>query len=252
LTEQEAEATLEFIASRSQSFGDWLDSRPEDDEPLSPEEHATSRRWSTVKIGGTTYTYDNADELEKAGEITYTYNKMGERTKTTPKVGAEVVTYEYNQAGVLTGVKRETPEIKDTYTYDGNNLRVSQTINGTKHSSPGTRPKTSAHSQRWDLQLHLWAGRPAFRADQQLRNATLPTPRPTWFNASNHRYDGSKEGAYTYDAYGNAEHTGSATTHLDTTASTPHRHRTHIPQGARVRPPDSTVPQRGPGTRGYG
>jgi hypothetical protein len=40
LTEQEAEATLEFIASRGQSFGDWLDSRPEDDEPLSAEEQA--------------------------------------------------------------------------------------------------------------------------------------------------------------------------------------------------------------------
>ncbi len=40
LTEQEAEATLEFIAARGQSFGDWLDSRPEDDEPLSPEEQA--------------------------------------------------------------------------------------------------------------------------------------------------------------------------------------------------------------------
>jgi hypothetical protein len=40
LTEQEAEATLEFIAARGQSFGDWLDSRPEDDEPLSSEEDA--------------------------------------------------------------------------------------------------------------------------------------------------------------------------------------------------------------------
>jgi hypothetical protein len=40
LTEQEAEATLEFTASRGQSFGDWLDSRPEDDEPLSSEEQA--------------------------------------------------------------------------------------------------------------------------------------------------------------------------------------------------------------------
>lgn len=40
LSEQEAEATLEFIASRGQSFGDWLDSRPDDDEPLSPDEQA--------------------------------------------------------------------------------------------------------------------------------------------------------------------------------------------------------------------
>ena len=40
LTEQEAEAALDFIASRGQSFGDWLDARPEDDEPLTPEEQA--------------------------------------------------------------------------------------------------------------------------------------------------------------------------------------------------------------------
>lgn len=40
LTEQDAEATLEFIASRGQSFGDWLESRPENDEALSVEEQA--------------------------------------------------------------------------------------------------------------------------------------------------------------------------------------------------------------------
>lgn len=39
LTEQEAEATLDFIASRGQDdFARWLDSRPEDDEPLTDEE----------------------------------------------------------------------------------------------------------------------------------------------------------------------------------------------------------------------
>lgn len=40
LSEQEAKATLDFIASRGQSFGDWLDARPEDDEPLSAEDQA--------------------------------------------------------------------------------------------------------------------------------------------------------------------------------------------------------------------
>jgi Ser/Thr protein kinase RdoA (MazF antagonist) len=40
LTEEEAEATLDFIAARGQSFEDWLDSRPEDDEPLTAEEQA--------------------------------------------------------------------------------------------------------------------------------------------------------------------------------------------------------------------
>jgi len=39
LTEQEAEATLDFIASREcDDFARWLDSRPEDDEALTAEE----------------------------------------------------------------------------------------------------------------------------------------------------------------------------------------------------------------------
>jgi hypothetical protein len=40
LSEQEAEATLDFIASRGESFADWLDARPEDDEPLSTDDQA--------------------------------------------------------------------------------------------------------------------------------------------------------------------------------------------------------------------
>jgi hypothetical protein len=40
LTEQEAETVLDFIASRGQSFDDWLDSRPEDDETVTREERA--------------------------------------------------------------------------------------------------------------------------------------------------------------------------------------------------------------------
>jgi hypothetical protein len=40
LSEQEAEATLDFIASRGESFADWLDARPEDDESLSAEDQA--------------------------------------------------------------------------------------------------------------------------------------------------------------------------------------------------------------------
>jgi hypothetical protein len=57
LTKQEAEATLEFIAARGQSFGDWLDSRPEDDEPLSSGER-TALTASDVDIAaGRTVSY---------------------------------------------------------------------------------------------------------------------------------------------------------------------------------------------------
>jgi hypothetical protein len=40
LTEQEAEATLDFIARRGESFEQWLQSRPEDDEPLTDADRA--------------------------------------------------------------------------------------------------------------------------------------------------------------------------------------------------------------------
>jgi hypothetical protein len=53
LPEQEAEATLEFIAARGQSFDDWLDSRPEDDEPLSSGE----RTALSVSDAGRTVSY---------------------------------------------------------------------------------------------------------------------------------------------------------------------------------------------------
>jgi hypothetical protein len=57
LTEQDAEATLEFIAARGQSFGDWLDSRPEDDEPLSPEERAALAASDADIAAGRTVSY---------------------------------------------------------------------------------------------------------------------------------------------------------------------------------------------------
>jgi RHS repeat-associated protein len=87
-----------------------------------------------TKVPGSTNTYDNADELKTGASLTYTYNELGERTKRTPTSGA-ATTYSYNQAGNLTSVTRpkeaKTAEINDSYTYDGNDLRASQTISGT-------------------------------------------------------------------------------------------------------------------------
>jgi RHS repeat-associated protein len=80
------------------------------------------------------YTYNSDDELEKGPEATYTYNEDGRRTESKPTKGP-ATSYGYDQVGNLTSVKRaeegETKKIEDTYTYDGNNLRQSQTINGT-------------------------------------------------------------------------------------------------------------------------
>jgi len=88
------------------------------------------------EIEGTSgYTYNEADELEKGGGYTYTYNEDGQRTKTKPTTGP-TTTYTYDQAGNLAAVERpeESPitKIEDSYAYDGNNLRQTQTINGTK------------------------------------------------------------------------------------------------------------------------
>jgi RHS repeat-associated protein len=85
------------------------------------------------------YSYNAADELEKsalkkATIATYTYNEVGQRTKTTPASGP-ATTYGYDQAGNLTSVSRpkegETPLIEDSYAYNGETLRTSQTISGT-------------------------------------------------------------------------------------------------------------------------
>jgi RHS repeat-associated protein len=85
-------------------------------------------------IGAGTYKYDKASQLETGPSLTYTYDELGERTKAKPTVGP-ATTDGYDQAGNLTSVERpkegETSEIKDTYAYDGNGLRTSQTISGT-------------------------------------------------------------------------------------------------------------------------
>ena len=85
-------------------------------------------------IGAGTYKYNKASQLETGPSLTYTYDEMGERTKTKPTSGP-ATTYGYDQAGNLTSVERpkegEVTEIKDTYAYDGNGLRASQTISGT-------------------------------------------------------------------------------------------------------------------------
>ncbi len=86
-------------------------------------------------IGSDTYTYNAADELEKSKlktttVNTYTYDEIGERTKTTPASGP-ATSYGYNQAGELVTVTRPkegaTPAIEDSYAYDGDGLRASQT-----------------------------------------------------------------------------------------------------------------------------
>lgn len=58
LSEQEAEATLDFIASRGRSFADWLDTRPEDDEPLSAEDETALTESDADVTAGRTVPYE--------------------------------------------------------------------------------------------------------------------------------------------------------------------------------------------------
>jgi RHS repeat-associated protein len=87
-----------------------------------------------TKEGSSTNTFNEGDELEKGTGTTYAYDELGERTKTTPEKGG-ASTYGYDQAGNLTSVERpekeSVPKIEDSYAYDGNSLRASQTISGT-------------------------------------------------------------------------------------------------------------------------
>lgn len=62
LSEQEAEATLEFIASRGQDFGAWLDARPEDDEPLSAEDQAALAESDADIAAGRTVSYEQVKQ----------------------------------------------------------------------------------------------------------------------------------------------------------------------------------------------
>jgi RHS repeat-associated protein len=86
-----------------------------------------------TKEGSSAYTYDADSELETGPSMKYAYNEAGQRTASTPTMGS-ATSYGYDQAGNLTSVTRpkegEKAAIEDTYTYDGNDLRASQTLKG--------------------------------------------------------------------------------------------------------------------------
>jgi predicted transcriptional regulator len=62
LSEQETEATLDFIASRGQSFAEWLDARPEDDEPLSADDQAALAESDADIAAGRTVSYEEVKQ----------------------------------------------------------------------------------------------------------------------------------------------------------------------------------------------
>jgi RHS repeat-associated protein len=90
-----------------------------------------------TKIGTTTDTFNAGDELTSTSAgTTYSYNEEGERIKATPASGP-ATTYAYDQAGNQIAVSRPgegaIQPIEETYTYNGDGLRVSQS--GSGHTS---------------------------------------------------------------------------------------------------------------------
>jgi RHS repeat-associated protein len=173
------------------------------------------------------YTYNAADELEtrsllgKATVGTYTYNEVGERTQTTTTTGP-TTTYGYDQAGNLISVSRpkegETTEINDTYAYNGDGLRTSQTIAGT------TSYFTWDTTEQLPLILNDGSNSYIYGPDdlpvEQIANSGGAILYLHHDQQGSTRLitgeTGKTEGTYSYTPYGGLEsHSGTATTPLD-------------------------------------
>jgi RHS repeat-associated protein len=170
-------------------------------------------------LPGSTNTFDAANEMTEGTGVKYSYDEEGERTKTTPTVGP-ATTYGYSQAGNLTSVSRpeegETPKIEDSYGYNGDGLRISETIGGT------------ANYLTWDassvLPLLLNDGGnsyvygPKGMPVEQINNEEAPTYLHHDQQGSTRlltNQTGITTGAYTYTPYGATDaHTGTAATPL--------------------------------------
>ena len=86
-----------------------------------------------TQVGSNTNTFDAAGELTGGGGVSYGYDRLGERTLATPS-GGPATSYGYDQAGNLTSVSRPAgtgvAAVSDTYAFDGDGLRASQSIGG--------------------------------------------------------------------------------------------------------------------------
>ncbi len=175
-----------------------------------------------LKLGANAYTYDSASQLKTGAGGTYAFNELGQRTKNTPASGP-ATSYGYDQAGNLITVERpeesksKTPKIEDTYAYDGNGLRASQsTSKTTSHMVWDTDEETP--SLLYDGTNSYVYGPEGLPVEQingkgevlYLHHDQQGSTRMLTGSA------GKNEGATTYDAYGNPlKTTGTATTPLD-------------------------------------
>ena len=188
-----------------------------------PYEYDAASNPTTIGIEHT-YSYNAADELEKsvlkkATAATYTFNEVAERTKTEPASGP-ATTYGYDQAGNLTSVMRPKgteAAIEDTYSYNGDGLRTSETISGTTTYlawdlaeqlplilSDGVNSYIYGPGGLPVEQINNSSGTPLYIHHDQQGSTRLLTGST-----------GKTEATFTYDAYGNLTgKTGTATSPL--------------------------------------
>lgn len=171
-----------------------------------------------TEVAGAAQKFDEANELTEAGSAKYAYDKLGERIEAKPATGP-VTKYGYDQAHNLISVTRKeegvVKEIKDTYTYDGTGLRMSQTINGsTTHMDWNTAEP---------LPLLLYDGTNYYLYDPEgLPFEQINGSTPTYLHHDQQgstrlltNSEGKASGKYTYTPYGAVEeHKESATTPL--------------------------------------
>jgi RHS repeat-associated protein len=171
------------------------------------------------KMDGETLKYDAASELESGAGATYSYDDMGERTESKPASGP-ATKYEFDQAGNLITVKRasegEVSGIEDSFAYDGDGVRRTETIGGTSTDLTWNEATNGAQllSDGADSFIYGPGGLPVEQIDGEEhvlylhhdeQGSTRLLTGPT----------GTVKGANTFDPYGKLEaHTGSASTRL--------------------------------------
>jgi RHS repeat-associated protein len=176
-----------------------------------------------IRLEGTgTYSYNEADQLKEGPEAKYAFNENGQRTKIEPKGGEPGTTYGYNQAGNLTNIERpkgtKELELKDSYTYDANNLRQTQTINGIKTNLTWDTAEEIPVILNDETNNYIYG--PENLPVEQIANNTEETTLYLHHDQQGSTRlltngKGESETAYTYNPYGTLDvSTGAATTPL--------------------------------------
>ena len=211
--------------------------------------------------GAGTDTYNAADELEKGPTATYAYNGDGQRTETAPTTGP-TVTYGYDQAGNLTSLKRpeKAPitKIEDSFTYNGNNLRSAQDINGTTTNlTRDTAEELPLILERRNQQLHLRPRKPPDRADLLRRRNPLLPPRPAGLHTPPDRLHGQNRSRLHlqlvrhHQRHHREKRSDSAPIRRSVHEQPEHWRRNHLSPRADVRPADGAVPDNRPSNPGH-